>query len=315
MKVFISHDSRDKERFVDNFARKLMENGIDVWYDKWELRFGDSLMKIFEDMPDCDVFISVISGNSIESKWVKEESDLAFIRKIEKNMRFIPVVLMEDNIDVPNEFNHILQCRISDVNDYEDEFKKLVGDIYGISTKPPKGKPPKYILETPIKGYELIDSIIIKSIGDYILENGDISLDFEDIMELVDDYEFSKEDINDSIEILESKYIISFTRFLGNYYPGNIKLTYYGKVIYAENYMDNLPTIVKDITQIILDMGRGADQNDFEIVDAPNSIIIAILELFSKKGYFKLQKYTNDSFYVYMLNGTGRRTLRKFLDG
>lgn len=79
--------------------------------------------------------------------------------------------------------------------------------------------------------------------------------------------------------------------------------------------MDNFPTIVKDITQIILDMGRGANQNDFEIVDAPNSIIIAILELFSKKGYFKLQKYTNGSFHVYMLNGTGKRTLRKFLDG
>ena len=106
-------------------------------------------------------------------------------------------------------------------------------------------------------------------------------------MELVEDYEISKEDINDSVEILESKYIISFTRFLGNYYPGNIKLTYYGKVLYAENYMDNFPTIVKDISQIILDRGRRADQNDFEIVDAPNSIIIAILELFSKKRLFQ----------------------------
>lgn len=166
----------------------------------------------------------------------------------------------------------------------------------------------------PIKGYDLIDSIIIKSIGEYILENGDISLNFEDILELIDGYEFSKEDINDSIEILESMYIVSFTRFLGNYYPGNIKLTYYGKVIYAKNYMDNFPTIVKDISYIILNLGRRANQNDFEIVNAPNSIIIVILELFSKKGYFKLQKYTNGSFHVYMLNGTGKRTLRKFLD-
>lgn len=169
MKVFISHDSRDKKRFVDNFARKLIENGIDVWYDKWELKFGDSLMKIFKNMLECDVFISIISGNSIESKWVKEESDSAFIRKIEKNMRFIPVILMEDDIDVPNEFNHILQCRISDVDNYEDEFKKLVSNIYGISTKLPISKPPKYVLEMPIKGYDLIDSIIIKSIGEYII--------------------------------------------------------------------------------------------------------------------------------------------------
>ena len=315
MKVFISHDSRDKERFVDNFARKLIENGIDVWYDKWELGFGDSLMKIFKDMPDCDVFISIISSNSIESKWVKEESDSAFIRKIEKQMKFIPVILMEDGVDIPNEFNHILQCRISNINDYEEEFKKLVGDLFEISAKPPIGKPPRYVLETPIEGYELIDSIIIKSIGDYILENGDISLDFEDIVELICDFEFSKEDINESIEILESKYIMSFTRFLGNYYPGNIKLTYYGKVIYAENYMNNFSSIVKDIVSIILNMGWGANQNDFKIVDAPRSIIVAILELFSKKGYFKLDKYTNGSFRIYMLTGNGKRSLRKFLDG
>ena len=108
---------------------------------------------------------------------------------------------------------------------------------------------------------------------------------------------------------------MSFTRFLGNYYPGNIKLTYYGKVIYAENYISNFSSIVKDIVSIILNMGRGANQNDFKIVDAPRSIIVAILELFSKKGYFKLDKYTNGSFRIYMLNGNGKRNLRRILDG
>lgn len=33
MKAFISHDSRDKNRFVKEFATKLLEKGIDVWYD------------------------------------------------------------------------------------------------------------------------------------------------------------------------------------------------------------------------------------------------------------------------------------------
>lgn len=315
MKVFISHDSKDKERFVDNFARKLIENGIDVWYDKWELGFGDSLMKIFKDMTDCDVFISVISSNSIESKWVKEESDSAFIRKIEREIKFIPVILMEDEVDIPNEFDHILQCRISNVNDYEEEFKKLVGDLFEVSAKPSIGKPPRYISETPIDGYELIDSIIIKSIGDYILENGDVSINFEKIIELINDYEFSKEDIKDSIEILESNGIIFFKRITQSYYPRNIKLTYYGKFIYAENYISNFSSIIKDIASIILNLGRGADWNDFRNIDAPRSIIVAILELFSEMGYFKLKKNTNGNFRIYMLNGNGKRNLRRVLDG
>ena len=33
MKVFISHDSRDKTRFVKEFATKLREKGLDVWYN------------------------------------------------------------------------------------------------------------------------------------------------------------------------------------------------------------------------------------------------------------------------------------------
>lgn len=314
MKAFISYDSRDRNRFVDDFAKKLMKNGIDVWYDEWELEYGDSLMKIFDEIIECDIFISVVSKYSIDSNWVREESDSAFIRKIENKIRFIPVVLMEDEINIPNEFNHILQCRIFNVDDYVEEFKKLVKNIFNVSTKPSIGNPPKYILETPIEGYELIDSTIIKSIGDYILKNGDYSLDFEYLTELIDEYKFSKENVNDAIEILESKNIISFTRFIGIYYPGNIRLTYYGKVIYAENYIDNFSIIVKDISSILLNMGRGLDQNDFEKVDAPTSIIIAILDLFSKRGYFKINKFTNGGFRIYMLNGNGKRYLRKFLE-
>ena len=35
MKVFISHDSRDKTRFVKDFATKLREKNLDVCYDDW----------------------------------------------------------------------------------------------------------------------------------------------------------------------------------------------------------------------------------------------------------------------------------------
>ena len=47
-KVFISHASEDKDLFVIPFSKKLLENGIDAWVDKWEMLPGDSLVdKIF----------------------------------------------------------------------------------------------------------------------------------------------------------------------------------------------------------------------------------------------------------------------------
>jgi hypothetical protein len=48
IKVFISHASEDKERFVIKFSEYLLEKGIDVWLDRWEMLPGDSLVgKIF----------------------------------------------------------------------------------------------------------------------------------------------------------------------------------------------------------------------------------------------------------------------------
>src|SRR4051794_20083808 len=48
-KVFVSHASEDKQRFVERFAARLRENGVDAWLDEWEMKPGDSLVdRIFE---------------------------------------------------------------------------------------------------------------------------------------------------------------------------------------------------------------------------------------------------------------------------
>jgi hypothetical protein len=41
--VFISHATEDKQEVVRPLAHALQENGLDVWYDEFELRIGDVL--------------------------------------------------------------------------------------------------------------------------------------------------------------------------------------------------------------------------------------------------------------------------------
>jgi hypothetical protein len=41
-KVFISHASEDKDGFVRSLAQVLNSVGIDVWYDEYSLKAGDS---------------------------------------------------------------------------------------------------------------------------------------------------------------------------------------------------------------------------------------------------------------------------------
>ncbi len=65
-KVFVSHASEDKGRFVIEFSQKLRSKGVDAWVDKWEMLPGDSLVdKIFEEgIKNAQAVIVVISKNS-----------------------------------------------------------------------------------------------------------------------------------------------------------------------------------------------------------------------------------------------------------
>jgi hypothetical protein len=45
--VFVSHASEDKDEFVRDFVKCLQENGLNVWYDEFTLRVGDSLRLFF----------------------------------------------------------------------------------------------------------------------------------------------------------------------------------------------------------------------------------------------------------------------------
>ena len=60
MKVFISYASEDRADFVDSLATALRSSGLDVWYDQFVLRPGDSLReKIESGLAQCDYGIVV----------------------------------------------------------------------------------------------------------------------------------------------------------------------------------------------------------------------------------------------------------------
>jgi TIR domain len=75
-KVFLSHASEDKQRFVLPFATSLREKGIDVWLDKWEILPGDSLVdKLFEEgLKEAEAVLIVISAVSVTKPWVRQET-------------------------------------------------------------------------------------------------------------------------------------------------------------------------------------------------------------------------------------------------
>ena len=57
-----------------------------------------------------------------------------------------------------------------------------------------------------------------------------------------------------------------------------IKLTYYGIVIYSENYLENISDVIKDIVSIIVHMDRQASEKDFENVPTSPIVVESIVE-------------------------------------
>lgn len=125
-KVFISHSTADKVRFIIPFAERLRKDGIDAWVDKWEILPGDSLVnKIFnEGIGQADKAIIVLSENSVTSRWVNEELDSVVVKKIEGKCRLIPIII--DNCSIPTALKHLKYVKISNLAYYENEYKEIV---------------------------------------------------------------------------------------------------------------------------------------------------------------------------------------------
>src|SRR5688572_2273204 len=122
-RVFISHASEDKERFVLDFATKLRGSGVDAWLDRWEMLPGDSLVdKIFEEgIKGATAFIVVLSNTSVQKKWVREEMNAGFVARVSRQCKVIPVVI--DDCEIPEALKSTLWERINDLDNYDESFK------------------------------------------------------------------------------------------------------------------------------------------------------------------------------------------------
>ena len=95
--AFICHSSADKERFVFPFARALQKKGVTPWVDRWEMRPGDKLSKIFDELAKAEVVVPVLSKTSVNADWLRAEIDSVVVDIVKKRKRVIPVVL--DGLD------------------------------------------------------------------------------------------------------------------------------------------------------------------------------------------------------------------------
>ena len=158
-RLFISYSNADRD-FAERFAAALQGEGQEVWFAKWEIGPGDSIVsKIFEEgLRDAAAFAVILSKESVRSAWVREELNVAIIRRIENLTRVIPV--LKEDVELPTALRalHWVDMR----SDFDAGIRAIINVLHGFSEKPPLGELPGHLkaINEPVSGLSRLASMV-----------------------------------------------------------------------------------------------------------------------------------------------------------
>lgn len=291
-RVFVSHASEDKERFVLSFATALRSNGVNAWVDKWEIRPGDRLVrKLFEEgLKDVAAFIAVISKYSIDKPWVKEELDRAIVDRIEKETKIIPVLI--DDCEVPEALKSTVWERVKDLKHFEPALVRVLDAVFDRRTKPPLGKAPAYFSETAIDDLTSADTVVFKAIYDSAVATNRPLVQPEHLLDQLSSGGISKEILTESLLVLEHHYYVEAKKALGTAFGGIafVRTTHLGFLTYARAF---IPEYEQWYDNVVLRIINDGLKNNHDLAQAsaiPQFVVDAILEDLSGSNQLMLSK-------------------------
>lgn len=214
-RAFISYSHKDDE-FAERLASSLTSQGQPVWFAKWDIGPGDSIVsKIFEEgLSNAAAIIVVLSKESTQSKWVREELNLATLRRIEEHTRVIPV--LKEDVDIPSALRtlHWVDMRTH----FDDGVRSIINTLNGVSTRPVLGPPPAHILNLtrPLGGLSRLAS----AVGLFLLSATEVDQPFVRAIrneELSAHLQLTEQEVNDAVDELESEGLAVTSKEMGTY--------------------------------------------------------------------------------------------------
>jgi len=310
--VFLSHASEDKQRFVEDFARRLRERGVDVWLDKWEMLPGDSLVdKIFEEgISNAVAMIVVLSKNSVEKPWVREELNAAFIKRIEGKCKLIPVVIEE--CAIPEVLRSTLWQSIPNLVNYDSELSRIVNAIFGISDKPAIGASPLHTKQIQVRIGDLTiqDSMILKIAGDQYLATSKYLINPKDIYQAAHELGLSEDEAYESFEVLDNRGLLKLIGAIGTRVI-MVNVLPYGFQIYATECISDYNRIYRDVAIQIVNFNR---QDVSEIAEALKQNEVVVNEIvwdLAGRGLIKIpNNASRDHMFIIRFSAELKRSLQ-----
>ena len=293
-KVFLSHASEDKQRFVIPFATALRAKGIDVWLDKWEILPGDSLVdKLFEEgLKEAQAILIVVSAVSVDKPWVRQELNTAIVNRITRQTKIIPIII--DNAEVPEALRSLVWEPIPALDDYSVALDRIVAAIFGHRQKPALGKAPDYLKERPIPGLHPSDTRMLRVIYEDAIARNHSIWSPEGISSML--AELSQEAQLDSLEILEHQGYVKINRLIGG--PprgiGAIQPTLNGFMVFARANLPQIEEMIRNVGLAILNQELYTASAIAEATQIAPFIVDNLLDLFGSRNWVKVSNTLMD---------------------
>lgn len=132
--VLISYSHHSSEA-AEALARRLGVEGLVPWFDKWDIRAGDSLPgKIEEGFSTTDACLILWNSAYPEGKWCTEEMETAIHKRVETGYKIIPVKL--DRTTLPDLLAKLCHVDLSDWDRFEEGIREIVQSIFGLELNP-----------------------------------------------------------------------------------------------------------------------------------------------------------------------------------
>lgn len=182
-RLFISYSwsTSEHEQWVIDLATELVNSGVDVVLDKWDLREGHDSIAFMEKMVTdpsiskvilvCDqVYASKADGRSggvgTETQIISAE-----VYTKQSQDKFVAVIAEKSDTEkpyLPSYYKSRIYVDLSESDRYAENFEKLLRWIFDkpLYLKPEIGKPPSFIIETdaPALGTSALAKRVIEAI-------------------------------------------------------------------------------------------------------------------------------------------------------
>lgn len=291
LKVFVSHASEDKQRFVLGFAERLRGAGIDAWLDRWEMLPGDSVVdRLFgEGLAKADAFVVVLSRFSVDKPWVREELNAALMKRVETKLKVVPVVL--DDCRVPDALGTLLWERIADLEHYDESFRRIVGAITGVHAKPALGNLPGFAQPNAaaIPGLAPADDGVLQALGALALRLGHDSLDAAELQADPVLSALPLPELQDSLEMLEGERLV-VTEALGPGMPA-VRLTTEGLTRWARACLPGYEALLKTVGAAIANEDLFSNEDLCARLGQPHLLVDHALEVLEAEGLISVARY------------------------